>query len=223
MIIYEDNHLLVINKLPGELVQGDQTRDSTILDKYKSYIKKKYNKPGAVFLHPVHRLDRPVSGCLILARTSKALSRLTMAFKNCKVDKRYHAICSNRHDLEADTLVHNILKDKDRNISRIVSQKKKHGKRAELKYLLCASVSRRHLYEIQPITGRSHQIRVQMAAIGCSIIGDIKYKGAPAENERLIYLHCSSMSFDHPTLKTRMTVTATPDKGVFWREFKAFM
>ncbi len=222
MVIYEDNHLLVVHKYAGELVQGDQTKDRTILDKYKAYIKKKYAKPGEVYLHPVHRLDRPVSGCLILARTSKALQRMNEAFRNGKVQKTYYAISSER-PLESEGLLeHYIVKDKSKNISRVVNAKNKQGRKVELRYQLIASTRAMNLLKINPLTGRSHQIRVQMAALGCPVLGDVKYKGAITTESRSIYLHCSAMSFEHPTKKEVMTVSVLPQEGNLWKEFTSF-
>ena len=223
MVIYEDNHLLVINKMPGELVQGDHTRDPTILDKYKDYIKKKYRKAGAVFLHPAHRLDRPVSGCVLLARTSKALSRMTMAFKNGAVEKKYYAICSERYEETEGQLIHHIVKDSQKNVSKISRASNKKTKKAVLRYKLVAATSGKYLYEIHPLTGRSHQIRVQLSAIGCPIYGDVKYGGHSTSDGRAIYLHCSSLAFTHPTKKDLITVHAMPGKNQLWRDFISFM
>lgn len=223
MIIYEDNHLLVVHKPPGILVQGDRTGDPTILDYYKQYIKKKYDKKGNVFLHPAHRLDRPVSGCLVLARTSKGLSRMTGAFKAGTVIKTYHALTPNRSSEPSGKLVDYLYKNKDRNLTKVVSETTKGAKEAILSYRLVTSLVGGHLLEIRPLTGRSHQIRVQLAHLGCPIFGDVKYGGPVTGEDRMIYLHCSQMIFVHPTKSEEVIVNCIPNEGSKWPKFRPYL
>ena len=223
MVLYEDNHLIIVNKKSGQLVQGDHTRDQTILDVYKDYIKKKYKKPGAVFLHPVHRLDRPVSGCVIMARTSKALTRMNELFRKDQVQKTYHMISYDRAYQQEGTLVQHIIKDTSKNRSKLAKKGQANAKKAELSFSLAAAANAKFLYEVHPKTGRSHQIRVQMASAGSPIIGDLKYGGKKGIDERSIYLHCTSMTFIHPVKKEEMTVSTLPYKDQIWNEFTGFI
>lgn len=223
MVLYEDNHLLIVNKRCGELVQGDATNDRTILDKYKSYIKKKYNKPGEVFLHPTHRLDRPVSGCVILARTSKALGRINTAFREGVIQKQYHAISDRRNQVAEGLLEHFIIKDAKKNVAKLAKSGQKKAKKVRLTFELAAMTGGKYLYAIKPVTGRSHQIRVQLKAAGCPILGDLKYGGIKIPDDRQIYLHCTSLRFIHPVKKEKMTVTSLPKDGDIWRSFASFL
>ncbi len=221
-IIYEDNHLLVINKAPGVLVQGDETGDEPLVEIAKRYIKEAYNKPGDVFLGVVHRIDRPVSGAVIFARTSKALERMNKLFANREVEKTYWAIVQVRPKQEAGTLVHYLDKDRERNVTLALdAQSRRHpdAKLAELSYELHASLGDQHLLIVHPTTGRSHQIRAQLAKMGSPIRGDLKY-GAPTANKDLsIHLHCRSMTFMHPTLLKPITVEADPPREPLWAQF----
>ena len=223
MVIYEDNHLLVVNKRPGQLVQGDRTRDETLVDFYKAYIKEKYNKPGAVFLHPIHRLDRPVGGCLILGRTSKGTSRMTTAFREGKVRKTYFALSNVALEELTGTLVDSIWKDERKNISKVVPGKTKGSRKAQLSYRLIAQNKGFCLYEVHPLTGRSHQIRVQLSHAGCPIVGDTKYKGTKNGEPGLIYLHCSRLEFIHPTRKEEIVVNSMPVDGILWQYFSDYI
>ena len=223
MIIYEDNHLLIVNKPPGILVQADQTSDRTILDDAKAYVKKTYKKPGEVYLHPAHRLDRPVSGCLILCRTSKALSRMTTMWRDRQVDKLYYALSDHRADSSSGELTHYLHKDTKTNVVKIKSPKTQGAKASTLRYALVGELAGRCLYGIRPITGRSHQIRVQMSALKCPLIGDVKYKGAERDDKTLIYLHCYALRFVHPVKKEEMVVSCLPQKGQYWKMFESLM
>ncbi len=223
MILYEDNHLLIVNKLPGDLVQGDQTGDQTLVDLYKDYIKKKYNKPGNVYLHPVHRLDRPVGGCLILGRTSKATSRLTTAFREKKVRKIYYSLSDQSPPNREDRLTSYLMKDPKKNKSGIVGKSNPRARHSVLQYRLISSQEGLHLFRIEPVTGRSHQIRVQFQSIGCPIVGDLKYGGMKTEENRMIYLHCAQLEFVHPTQQTKMIISCLPHGGLYWKRFKEFM
>lgn len=222
-VIYEDNHLLVINKQAGQLAQGDETGDITLLDLAKDYIKIKYDKPGAVFLHPAHRLDRPVSGCLIFARTSKCLSRMTGLFRENQVRKSYLAI--SRYPSEKDEGMRKefIAKHADKNKSRVVSKDKPGARECELHYKLINAQRGFYLYQLNPLTGRSHQIRLQMAHMGCPIVGDTKYGDKDRSEAQAIALHCYSLRFTHPVSKETMYITAHPDYSSYWSTFRSFI
>lgn len=218
-ILYEDNHLIIINKEPSEIVQGDKTGDVCLLDDVKAYIKVKCNKPGDVFLGLVHRIDRPVSGAVIFARTSKALSRMTVKIKNREFSKTYVAIVKNKPPKESDELEDFIIKNEAQNKSYIVSPKTKGAKVAKLRYRVIGHSENFYLLEIELITGRHHQIRCQLAHVGCPIKGDLKY-GYPRSNpDGSICLHAKNVSFEHPTLKTQINISAPLPKGMPWDAF----
>ena len=218
-ILYEDNHLIIINKEPSEIVQGDKTGDVCLLDDVKAYIKVKCNKPGDVFLGLVHRIDRPVSGAVIFARTSKALSRMTVKIKNREFSKTYVAIVKNKPQKESDELEDFIIKNEAQNKSYIVSPETKGAKVAKLRYRVIGHSENFYLLEIELITGRHHQIRCQLAHIGCPIKGDLKY-GYPRSNpDGSICLHAKNVSFEHPTLKTQINISAPLPKGMPWDAF----
>src|SRR5690349_278647 len=181
-VIYEDNHLLVVNKASGVLVQGDITGDVPLVELCKEYIKNKYGKPGAVFLGVVHRLDRPVSGIVVLAKTSKALERMNALFRDKQTKKVYWAIVKNRPKQEEGTLVHWLIKDEKKNKTTAYPRETLGTSRSELNYKLIGQAENHWLLEVNPITGRPHQIRVQLASMGCIIKGDVKY-GFPEANE----------------------------------------
>lgn len=218
-ILYEDNHLLVVNKEAGWLTQGDQTGDETVADFAKVYLKEKYHKPGNVFLGVVHRLDRPVSGVLILARTSKALSRMTQAFKKRQVQKIYWALVSNQPKVEAGTLIHYLEKDQARNVVKAYDKLRNGSKEAELTYQLTRSLDGLHLLEVNPLTGRPHQIRVQLAAMGCPILGDLKYGASEPLSDASIGLHARSIAFTHPVKNETITVIAPLPRLSLWKPF----
>ncbi|MBT8219879.1 MAG: RluA family pseudouridine synthase [Bacteroidia bacterium] len=219
-ILYEDNHLIAVNKPNGILVQPDITRDTTLADKVKVYIKEKYNKPGAVFLGVIHRLDRPVSGVVLFARTSKALKRMNKAFRDRKVEKKYLALVKGPINLNGK-LIDFLKKSEIENRSYVVKKKNVRGvKRCELNYEVIRKIDDYHMLEILPITGRSHQIRVQLSNHGFPIIGDLKYGGYKPSNSRQICLHCKSLSFDHPTLKEKIVIKAKLPKWKEWQRFE---
>jgi 23S rRNA pseudouridine1911/1915/1917 synthase len=222
-ILYEDNHLIAINKPAGYLVQGDETGDLPLSEFVKDYIKVQYGKPGAVFLGVIHRLDRPVSGVLLFARTSKALARMNELFKNREVDKTYWAVTHEQPKELSGTLEHYILKDSRRNVSKAYDQPSRRAegaKKATLDYRLLGRVGNHCLLEVKPHTGRPHQIRVQLSRMGCPIRGDVKY-GAPAPNEDgSIHLHCRQLSFIHPVKKERVTITAPVPQDSVWNMFR---
>lgn len=219
-ILYEDNHLIIINKLPSEIVQGDKTGDVCLLDDIKSYIKEKYNKPGNVFAGLVHRIDRPVSGVVIFAKTSKALSRMTLKIKEREFTKTYLAVVKNKPPKIADELSDYLIKNEAQNKSFIVSPSTKGAKSAKLRYHVIAHSDNYYLLEIELLTGRHHQIRAQLAHIGCPIKGDLKY-GFPRSNpDASICLHAYKVQFEHPTLKTDVEVKAPIPAGMPWDSFK---
>ncbi len=218
-IIYEDNHLIIVNKDCSELVQGDKTSDESLIDKLKQYIKEKYNKPGNVFLGLVHRLDRPTSGLVIFARTSKALSRMNQMFKDKKVIKKYWAVVDNLPPKESDTLTHYLKKNEKQNKSYAVSKSVDKAKKAVLNYKLLKSSDKYYLLEVELLTGRHHQIRAQLAAIGCKIKGDMKY-GFPRSNKNGgINLHARYLEFEHPVSKDILKITANPPDDNLWNFF----
>ena len=221
-VIYEDNHLLAVNKPAGMLVQGDETNDKPLVDFAKDYIKARYGKPGDVFLGVVHRIDRPVSGAVIFARTSKALERMNKIFADREVDKTYWALVKDRPDPLSATLVHYLDKDREKNITKALdapSRRHPDAKKSELTYDLISSIGNYHLLEVHPKTGRSHQIRAQLSRIGLPIKGDLKY-GFPTPNkDGSIHLHCRSMKFIHPVTKETIEIMADPPEGQIWEQF----
>lgn len=208
-ILYEDNHLLALNKMPGQITQGDKTGDTPLAELVKAYIKERDSKPGNVFCGVIHRLDRPVSGVVLLAKTSKALSRMTQMVKERDFRKRYWAVVKEAPKVPAATLEDWLVKDEARNKSRVVSEGTAGAKFASLDYRhLAVSDGGYHLLEVNLHTGRHHQIRCQLAHIGSPIKGDLKY-GAPRSNpDGSISLHARSVSFNHPVTHVPLTITA---------------
>ena len=217
-ILYEDNHILIINKNVGQLVQGDKTGDKSLLELLKSFIKERDQKPGNVFLGLVHRIDRPTSGLVIYAKTSKALSRLTQMVKNREIKKTYWAIVPKEIIPQSQTLTH-YLKKNEKNNKAIVYNKETDGaKKAILNYQIIKTLDNYMLLEIDLQTGRHHQIRAQLSKIGVPIKGDLKY-GAPRSNpDGGISLHARSLEFIHPVSKEQINITApTPEKDNLWK------
>ena len=229
-VVYEDNHIIIVNKQSGEIVQGDKTGDRPLSDTVKDYIKEKYQKPGAVFLGVVHRLDRPVSGLVVFARTSKALTRLNKMFAEGEVHKTYWALVRSEDrevrsekfvdDGEWHTLEHWLVRNEKQNKSYAYAVEKPNSKKAILKYRLIGKSDNYSLLEVQLMTGRHHQIRCQLAAMGCPIKGDLKY-GAPRSNpDGSISLLSRKMEFIHPVSKERITVEAPLPDDPLWQVFK---
>lgn len=219
-VLYEDNHLIVVNKPAGILVQADRTGDETLADQAKAYIKNKYNKPGDVFLGVVHRLDRPVSGIVVFARTSKALERMNKLFRDREIRKVYWALSRKRPPLEEGTLVNYILKNPSTNKAHIKLKAGKGAQQSTLDYTLLSRISEYYLLEIRPETGRPHQIRVQLSHAGCPIVGDVKYGDAKPSRDKRIYLHAREISFIHPVKKEPLRITAGLPKEQVWQMFK---
>lgn len=218
-IIYEDNHLLIVNKRAGILVQGDSTGDRTLTDVLKDYIKEKYQKPGAVFLHPVHRLDRPVSGLVVFARTSKALERMMELFRKREIQKTYWAVTRRKPDPTKGKLTHWLLKNEAKNTTTAYDYPEDKAQKAELNYKLLGKINLHYLIEVEPITGRPHQIRVQLATLGCPIRGDIKYGYDRPNPDGSINLHARRLYFVHPIKKTPIICKAAVPNNPFWEEF----
>ncbi|WP_234736237.1 RluA family pseudouridine synthase [Tellurirhabdus bombi] len=217
--VYEDNHLIIVNKDPGLLVQGDRTGDETLLEKVKTYVKREYNKPGDVFLGTVHRLDRPVSGLVVFARTSKALERMNEVFRKRQVQKTYWAVTNRKPEKERGKLIHWLLKDEATNKVKEYEYEVPGSQRAELNYRLLGKINDHYLLEVEPVTGRPHQIRVQLASMGCPIRGDVKY-GYPRPNQDgNINLHARRLYFIHPVKKEPLVCKAGVPNDAFWEEF----
>ena len=213
-VLYEDNHLIAVNKKSGDIVQGDKTGDTPLSDFVKEYIKKKYNKPGEVFLGTIHRLDRPTSGIVLYARTSKALSRMNEQFREKKVQKTYWAVVENLPPNTIDTLDNCLRKNQKQNKSYVT--KNKGGKHAILDYKLIKTLENFYLLEIRPQTGRHHQIRVQLANIGCIIKGDLKYGAKRSNKDASIHLLAQKLAFIHPVKKEPITIVAPTPKDSVW-------
>lgn len=222
-VVYEDNHLLCVSKRPGEIVQGDKTGDEPMSEALKAWLKEKYHKPGNVYLGVIHRLDRPVGGLVLFAKTSKALSRMNELFRTGDVSKRYWAVVTARPPKHSDTLEQYLVRNESQNKSYVARQgaATPGAKLARLSYRLLASGEHYHLLEIELHTGRHHQIRCQLAALGCPIKGDLKY-GAPRSNPGgSISLLSRQISFTHPVSKEALTLTAPVPDERLWHDLEA--
>lgn len=219
VVIFEDNHLIAVNKPVGSLVHSDETGDRTLADDVKDYIKVRYGKPGDVFLGVIHRIDRPVSGVVIFARTTKALVRMNKLLQEREVDKKYLAIVEHRPEELHATLHHHIIKDESKNIVKAYTRPKTGTKPAELSFQQLGELDGKVLLEVNPKTGRPHQIRAQLSKIGCSIVGDLKYGASYPLDNKSIALHCKEMSFMHPTKNEPVVISASPPKGFPWNVF----
>lgn len=218
-VLYEDNHLIVVKKNAGDIVQADKTGDPTLADAVKAYVKKKYNKPNDVFLGVIHRIDRPVGGIVVFARTSKALERMNKLFLEKEVQKTYWAVVEHKPPLEDGKLVNWLKKNQDQNKSRAYDKLVKGGKECELEYVLIGRSRNYYYLEITPKTGRHHQIRVQLSHIGCKIKGDVKYGANRTNRDGSIHLFAKSISFIHPVKKEKIIIKADPPKDPLWDEF----
>ncbi|MCW5516586.1 RluA family pseudouridine synthase [Muriicola sp. Z0-33] len=216
-VLYEDNHLIAINKRPGDIVQGDKTGDLPLSEIVKLYIKKKYNKPGAVYLGVVHRIDRPTSGIVVFARTSKALARLNKIFAQKEATKTYWAIVKSRPDKSEDTLIHWLVRNPRQNKSYAHKLEVEGAKKAILTYKIIRKLDNYFILEIHLETGRHHQIRAQLAAIGCPIKGDLKYGFDRSNADASIHLHARKLSFIHPVQKVEVNIVAPPPSDVLWQ------
>ncbi|MDR3133454.1 MAG: RNA pseudouridine synthase [Prevotellaceae bacterium] len=218
--LYEDNHILAVNKRAGEIVQGDKTGDAPLCELLKNFIRQRDHKPGNVFLGVPHRLDRPVSGVTLFAKTGKALERLNELFRNGDIHKSYWAIVKNRPAGDSGALTHYLTRNEKQNKSYASETPRPGAKEARLRYTLLASGDHYHLLEVQLFTGRHHQIRCQLAAIGCPIRGDLKY-GAPRSNpDGSISLHARSAAFVHPVKKEPVAIVAPAPEEALWQWFE---
>ncbi len=217
-VLYEDNHLIAVNKLPGDLVQGDRTGDKPLLDQVREFLEKKYDKPKA-FIGLIHRIDRPVSGVVLFAKTSKGLSRMNSLFHDRKVEKTYWAVVKNTPPNPADTLVHFLKKNQEKNKSFAKTEEVDGYLRSELSYSLKKKLKTFVLLEVKPKTGRHHQIRVQLSSIDCPIKGDVKYGFDRPNRDQSIHLHARYLEFEHPIKNEWIKIAAPPpDKDVIWRD-----
>lgn len=217
-VVYEDNHVIIVHKESGEIVQGDKTGDKPLSETVKDYIRDKFHKPGNVFLGVVHRLDRPVAGLVVFARTSKALSRLNEMFRKGEVHKTYWAITKNAPAEPEGTLVNWIVRNEKQNKSYVYDKEVSNAKRAELKYRVIAHTENYHLIEVNLLTGRHHQIRCQLAHMGCVIKGDLKY-GAPRSNpDGSISLLSHEVTFIHPVSKVEIKAESLIPDDRLWRD-----
>ena len=219
-VIYEDNHVIIVSKRSGEIVQGDKTGDTPLSETVKQYIAERYHKPGNVFLGVVHRLDRPVSGLVLFARTSKALSRLSEMFRTRAVRKTYWAIVTARPPQMQGTLTHWLTRDEKTNKARAYEREVPGSKQAILDYKVIATSDRYWLLEVELHTGRHHQTRCQLSKIGCPIKGDLKYGAARSNPDGSISLHAHQLQFEHPVSKLPIDVTARVPEDSLWRWFE---
>jgi|TARA_B100000161_G_scaffold48121_1_gene30732 23S rRNA pseudouridine1911/1915/1917 synthase len=215
-IVYEDNHLIIVNKSAGELSQSDYTKDLSLVDKVKNYIKTKYKKPGNVYLGLVNRLDRPTSGLVIFSKTSKSLARMNKLLKERKIKKIYHAVTEKSPNPKKGTLINFLKKNQIKNKSFIVNENELKSKKAILHYTLIKKLKNFFLIEIMLETGRHHQIRSQLANIGCVIKGDVKYGAKRANKDKSICLHAKNIEFIHPITKAKISLDANPPKSNIW-------
>lgn len=215
-VLYEDNHLIVVNKRAGDIVQGDKTGDKPLSDIVREYLKDKYQKPGDVFLGVVHRLDRPTTGIVLFARTSKALERMNELFKNRDTQKTYWAIVKNRPAKTQDTLVHYLRRNEKTNTSRAFPKEVPDSKQASLDYKVIKELNNYYALEINLHTGRHHQIRSQLSAVGSPIKGDLKYGFDRSNPDGGIHLHARKLSFLHPVKKEEVEIVAPPPPDLLW-------
>lgn len=221
-ILYEDNHLIAINKRSGDIVQVDETGDEPLDEMVKKYIAKKYNKPNGAFLGVVHRLDRPVSGVILFAKTSKALERMNAVFKNREVRKTYFAVVRNKPARLSGNLVHYLIKNPQKNVVAAYNKEVAGSQRSELNYKLIGELGGFHLLQVNPITGRSHQIRVQLSTMDCPIVGDNKYGYPRGSRKGSICLHARQLEFIHPVQKEPIKIFAPLPIDGFWERFEHF-
>lgn len=218
-VLYEDNHIIIVSKRSGEIVQGDKTGDVPLSDTVGAYLKEKYHKPGNVFVGVPHRLDRPVSGLVVLAKTSKALSRLNDMFRVGSVDKRYLAIVKNRPAAPEGELVNWLVRNEKQNRSYAYDREVPDSKKAILRYRLVASSVNYNLLEVELLTGRHHQIRCQLAKMGCPIKGDLKYGAERSNPDGSISLHAFHVTFEHPVSHEIIDVKAPLPADPLWQSF----
>ena len=218
IVLYEDNHIIAVNKRGGDIVQGDKTGDNPLSEIVKSFLKKKYNKLNNVFLGVVHRIDRPTSGVVIFAKTSKSLKRLNNMIKNSEIEKFYWAITKNKPEKRNDTLVHWLKKNPKNNKSTHFKKETENSKKAILHYKIIKELKNYYLLEVLLETGRHHQIRTQLSAVGCPIKGDLKYGYERSNKDGGICLHAKKISFSHPVTKKKILISAPLFEHDIWKE-----
>ena len=221
-ILFEDNHLIAVNKRAGDIVQIDDTGDEPLDEQVKKYIAAKYNKPNGAFLGVVHRLDRPVSGVILFAKTSKALERINLMFKSREMKKTYWAVVRNRPQPTEGNLVHWLVKNSQKNVTKAHDKEVAGSQRAELNYKLIGELNGYFLIEVDPITGRPHQIRVQLSTLDCPIVGDNKYGYPRGSLKKSICLHARKLQFIHPVKKEPVSIFAPLPQDGFWEWFEGF-
>ena len=221
-ILFEDNHLIAVNKRAGDIVQIDDTGDEPLDEQVKKYIAAKYNKPNGAFLGVVHRLDRPVSGVILFAKTSKALERINLMFKSREMKKTYWAVVRNRPQPTEGNLVHWLVKNSQKNVTKAHDKEVAGSQRAELNYKLIGELNGYYLIEVDPITGRPHQIRVQLSTLNCPIVGDNKYGYPRGSLKKSICLHARKLQFTHPVKKEPVSIFAPLPQDGFWERFEGF-
>lgn len=221
-VLYEDNHLIAVKKRAGDIVQIDETGDEPLDEQVKKYLAAKYNKPNSAFLGVVHRLDRPVSGVILFAKTSKALERMNAVFKNREVKKTYWAVVRNKPAKPAGNLIHWLIKNPQKNVVTPYNTEVPGSQRCELSYKLIAELNGYYLIEVDPLTGRSHQIRVQLSTMGCPIVGDNKYGYPRGSRKGSICLHARRLQFTHPVKKEPVNIFAKLPVDGFWEKFENF-
>ncbi|MCG9972082.1 RluA family pseudouridine synthase [Christiangramia crocea] len=215
-VLYEDNHIIIVNKRPGDIVQGDKTGDKPLSEVVKSFLKEKYNKPGNVYLGVVHRLDRPTSGIVLFSKTSKALPRLNKLFQNKDAQKTYWAVVKQRPPKDSDKLIHFLKRNPKQNKSYANIKEVPESKKAILEYRLKKELDNYYLLEVDLQTGRHHQIRSQLSAIGCPIKGDLKYGFDRSNKDASIHLHARELKFEHPVKKVPVHIVAPSPKDAIW-------
>jgi 23S rRNA pseudouridine1911/1915/1917 synthase len=218
LVLFEDNHIIIVNKRAGDITQGDKTGDIPLSDVVKDFLKEKYQKEGNVFLGVVHRLDRPTSGVIIFAKTSKSLERLNKMLRDKKIQKTYWAVVKNHPEKEKDTLINFLKKNPINNKSAVYNTEVKNSKRAVLHYQLLKKLDNYSLLEIDLETGRHHQIRSQLASIGFPVKGDLKYGFPRSNKDASIHLHARKIEFQHPVSKELICITAPTPEDVIWNE-----
>ncbi|GEM65516.1 RNA pseudouridine synthase [Sphingobacterium faecium NBRC 15299] len=221
-VIYEDNHLIAINKRAGDIVQVDDTGDKSLEEMVKEYLKHKYHKPNEAFLGVIHRLDRPVSGLIVFAKTSKSLERMNKLFKDRQVKKTYLAVVRQRPLEPAGKLINWLVRNREKMVTKAFNKEVKESSYAELDYSLIGELNGFHLLKVEPLTGRTHQIRVQLSTMGCPIVGDNKYGYPRGSSKGSICLHSRSLTFMHPIKKEMMTLKAPLQADGFWEKFSKF-
>lgn len=222
-VLYEDNHLIAINKRGGDIVQVDDSGDKSLEDMVKEFLAQKYNKPNGAFAGVIHRLDRPVSGMILLAKTSKGLDRMNKSFHDRKVKKTYLAVVKERPPHKSGKLTNWLLRDRKKMITKAYDREVKNGSYAELDYEVVGQLDGYYLLEINPLTGRTHQIRCQLAYMGCPIVGDNKYGYPRGSLRRTICLHSRSLAFKHPVKEEDMLIEAPLPFDGFWEKFNVLL